>query len=49
MITILRWSENRFVQADQIERHCLINVVNPDKEELEKLTGEMRIPSESFL
>lgn len=46
MITILRWSENRFVQADQIERHCLINVVNPDKEELEKLTGEMRIPSD---
>ncbi|BBO73500.1 magnesium transporter CorA [Desulfosarcina widdelii] len=46
MIKILRWAENRFVQADQIERHCLINVVNPGKEELEKLTVEMRIPSD---
>jgi len=46
MITILRWAENRFVQADQIERHCLINVVNPGKEELEKLTDEMCIPSD---
>ncbi|WP_319525473.1 magnesium transporter CorA family protein [uncultured Desulfosarcina sp.] len=46
MIKILRWSENRFVQADQIERHCLINVVNPEKHELDQLTGEMHIPSD---
>ena len=44
MITILRWSENRFVQADKIERHCLINVISPEKDELEKLTREMLIP-----
>jgi magnesium transporter len=40
----LRWSENRFIQADKIERHCLINVISPEKDELEKLTGEMHIP-----
>jgi magnesium transporter len=46
MIKILRWSENRFIPADKIERHCLINVINPEKDELEKLTGEMLIPSD---
>jgi len=46
MIKILRWSENRFVPSDKIERHCLINVISPEKDELEKLTGEMLIPSD---
>lgn len=46
MITILRWSENRFVQTDKVERHCLINVVNPEKDELDKLRDEMMIPSD---
>ena len=46
MIKTLRWSENRFIPTDKIERHCLINVINPEKDELEKLTGEMLIPSD---
>ncbi len=44
MITMLRWSENRFIQTDKIERHCLINVVNPEEHELKTLTDEMLIP-----
>ena len=31
MIKILRWSENKFILSDKIERHCLINVINPEK------------------
>lgn len=46
MIKILRWSENRFVPTDKIERHSLINIINPDKDELEKLSVEMNIPSD---
>jgi len=44
MIKILRWSENRFIPTDKIERHCLINVTSPEESELEKLSGEMLIP-----
>jgi len=46
MIKILRWAENRFIPTDKIERHCLINVISPEKSEIEKLSGEMRIPSD---
>jgi len=46
MIKILRWSENKFIQTDKIERHCLINVISPEKYELEKLSAEMLIPSD---
>ena len=46
MIKILRWSENRFIPIDKIEKHCLINVISPEKSELEKLSGEMLIPSD---
>jgi len=46
MIKILRWSENRFIPADKIERHCLINLISPEKNELEKLSGEMLIPAD---
>jgi magnesium transporter len=46
MIKILRWSENRFIPIDKIEKHCLINVISPEKSELEKLSGEMFIPSD---
>jgi magnesium transporter len=46
MIKILKWSENRFIPADKIERHCLINVISPEKDELEKLINEMLIPSD---
>lgn len=44
MIKILRWSENRFIPTDKIERHCLINVTSPEESELEKLSGRMLIP-----
>ncbi len=44
MINILKWSGNRFVSTDKIERHCLINVINPEKNELKKLSDEMLIP-----
>ncbi len=44
MIKRLKWSENRLVSTDKIERHCLINVISPEKDELEKLSREMFIP-----
>lgn len=44
MIKILRWAEDRFTPTDKIEKHCLINVISPEKSELEKLSGEMLIP-----
>jgi magnesium transporter len=44
MITMFKWSENRFIPTDKIVRHCLVNVVSPDKSELEILSGEMLIP-----
>ncbi len=46
MIKILNWSENRFIPGDKIERHCLINIISPEKSELERLSGEMLIPSD---
>ncbi|MGE5840134.1 MAG: magnesium transporter CorA family protein [Deltaproteobacteria bacterium] len=46
MLRILRWADDRFVPADKVEKHCLINVVSPEKSELEKLSGEMLIPSD---
>jgi magnesium transporter len=46
MIKILRWSENRFVPSDKIERHCLINAISPEKDELEKLAQEILIPTD---
>ena len=46
MIKILKWSENRFIQTDTIERHCLISAINPDKHEMETLSAEMHIPSD---
>lgn len=46
MVKILRWADDRFVPADKVEKHCLINVVSPEKSELEKLSGEMLIPSD---
>jgi magnesium transporter len=46
MIKILRWSENRFIPSDKIERHCLINVISPEKDELEKLASEILIPAD---
>jgi magnesium transporter len=44
MLKILKWSENRFIPTDKIEKHCLINVISPEKSELEKLSGELFIP-----
>ncbi len=46
MIRILGWSENKFIPTDKVEKHSLINVISPDKTELEKLAGEMLIPSD---
>ncbi len=46
MIKILKWAENRFIPTDTIERHCLINVVGPERSELETLSGKMGIPSD---
>ncbi len=46
MIKILRWSENRFIPTDKIERNCLTNVTSPENSEVKKLSGEMLIPSD---
>ena len=46
MIKMLRWAENRFIPTDKIERHCVITVISPEKIEIEKLSGEMGIPSD---
>lgn len=44
MITVFKWLDSRFIPTDKIARHCLVNVVNPDKSELEILSGKMFIP-----
>ncbi len=44
MIRIFGWSENKFIPTDRVEKHSLINVINPDKSELDKLSAEMSIP-----
>jgi len=44
MINLLRLSENRFIPTDKIERHCLINVISPEKDELDWLSTELCIP-----
>jgi magnesium transporter len=44
MIKILKWSENRFIPAEKIEKHCLINIINPEKSELEKLLSDVLLP-----
>jgi magnesium transporter len=44
MIRILRWAGDKFVATDKVEKHCLINAVNPEKTELDKLSAEMLIP-----
>jgi magnesium transporter len=36
--------ENRFVPIDTYESNCWVNVVNPDKSELDALSNEMGIP-----
>jgi magnesium transporter len=46
MIRILRWADDRFIPANKVEKHCLINVVSPEKSELDELSGEMFIPSD---
>jgi magnesium transporter len=46
MIRIFGWSENKFVPADKVEKHSLINAISPDKSELEKLSTEMSIPAD---
>ncbi|MFH1490701.1 MAG: magnesium transporter CorA family protein, partial [Pseudomonadota bacterium] len=44
MMKIFKWSENKFISVDKVEKNCWINVFNPEKNELEKLSGEMGIP-----
>lgn len=44
MIKILKWSENRFISVEKIQKNCWINVINPEKNELEKLSIELCIP-----
>ncbi len=44
MINVLKWSKDRFIPTDKIERHSLINVISPEKSELKKLSDEMLIP-----
>jgi magnesium transporter len=46
VIKILKWEENRFIPADKIEKHCLINLSSPEKSELEKLPAEVSVPSD---
>ncbi len=46
MLKVFRWEENKFIPADKIERHCLINLIRPEKIELEALSDEMDIPSD---
>ena len=46
MIKIFKMSENKFISVDEVEENCWINVINPDSKELEKLTGELGVPSD---
>ena len=44
MIKIFKGAENRFVSTSEIEKNCWANVFKPDKDELEKLSEEFKIP-----
>lgn len=44
MMVIFKWENNRFIPAEKIQRHCLINLIRPEKSELEPISKEMCIP-----
>ncbi|MGX9728511.1 MAG: magnesium transporter CorA family protein [Candidatus Electronema sp. VV] len=44
MIQIFKWSENRYIQIDKVEKSCWINVISPERHELEKLAEEICSP-----
>ncbi|WP_417908567.1 magnesium transporter CorA family protein [Candidatus Electronema sp. PJ] len=46
MIQVFKWSENRYVQIDKFEKNCWINMISPDRQELERLSQEILIPAD---
>jgi magnesium transporter len=44
MIQVFKWLENRYIELDKVEKSCWINVVNPERQELEKLSHEISVP-----
>lgn len=46
MIKIFKMAGNKFISVDEVEENCWINVISPDNKELEKLSGELEVPSD---
>lgn len=44
MIQVFKWCENKYIPIDNVEKSCWINVISPDKQELDRLTKEIFIP-----
>jgi magnesium transporter len=49
MITILKMSENKFIPISEVEENCWINVINPENDELKKLTDQLDVVPSDFL
>ena len=44
MIQVFKWVGNRYAPVEDIEPSCWVNIVNPTKQEVEKLSAELSIP-----
>lgn len=44
MIQVFKWVGNRYAPVEDIEIGCWVNIVNPTKQEVEKLSAELSIP-----
>ncbi|WP_417913975.1 magnesium transporter CorA family protein [Candidatus Electronema sp. JM] len=44
MIQVFKWVGNRYASVEEIEQSCWVNIVNPSRQEVEKLSAELDIP-----
>ncbi len=44
MIQVFKWVGNRYASVEEIEQSCWVNIVNPSRQEVEKLSAELNIP-----
>jgi magnesium transporter len=44
MIQVFKWVGNRYAPVEDIEQGCWVNIVNPSRMEVEKLSAELSIP-----
>ena len=44
MIQVFKWNGNRYASVEKIEPSCWVNIVNPNRQEIETLSVELSIP-----